>query len=677
MKKKGFISDILAGLTVSFAALALGAAFGVMSGRGAFAGMIAAAVIPIITGIFGGTRLSVSGPTAPMTAVSSLIIAFAYDQFQGDKVLAEQFITLVFFLTGICLLVAALLRTGKYIRYVPQVIVLGFMSGIAMLIWVDQIKTLFGWGNKTAPAGSTSINIFIALTTFALILLLPRLIKLFKLPKSVNSSIPYTLTVIILMTVVTSLFNVNVGKIDLGVSLESFSDFFGHIAAYFPSTEIFSVEYILMALPYSLELTLLCYLDLLLTALIMDHLTKDKSDMNKELFGQGLANGVAAIFQGIPGAQATIRSVLLFKEGAKSRLSVFATGVFVLLGFVVFIDYVTLITSAVFIGVLFKAALDVFEKEFISVYLKRKWFFNRVRNYQILFIIYTMMITVIVDLNVAVISGTLLFYLLRKPLRFHDIEHGYAEAEVQQTNYEQDNWGGANNEMPVNFQSNGNSKTSNTMTSYQKLLSQNKEWVQNKLNEDKDFFNRLANIQTPEFLWIGCSDSRVPANEITGTNPGEIFVHRNIANMVVHTDMNMLSVLDYAVNVLHIKHVIVCGHYGCGGVRAAMSSQQFGLIDNWLRNIKDVFRLHEDELNSIADPIQRENRFVELNVIEQVNDLSKTSIIQNSWQTRGGPYLHGWVYDIKNGEIKDLQVSMNNNEEVSAVYRFAPLSVNT
>jgi carbonic anhydrase len=288
-----------------------------------------------------------------------------------------------------------------------------------------------------------------------------------------------------------------------------------------------------------------------------------------------------------------------------------------------------------------------------------------------------MMITVIVDLNVAVISGTLLFYLLRKPLRFHDIEHGYAEAEVQQTNYEQDNWGGANNEMPVNFQSNGNSKTSNTMTSYQKLLSQNKEWVQNKLNEDKDFFNRLANIQTPEFLWIGCSDSRVPANEITGTNPGEIFVHRNIANMVVHTDMNMLSVLDYAVNVLHIKHVIVCGHYGCGGVRAAMSNKQFGLIDNWLRNIKDVFRLHEDELNSIADPIQRENRFVELNVIEQVNDLSKTSIIQNSWQTRGGPYLHGWVYDIKNGEIKDLQVSMNNNEEVSAVYRFAPLSVNT
>jgi carbonic anhydrase len=215
------------------------------------------------------------------------------------------------------------------------------------------------------------------------------------------------------------------------------------------------------------------------------------------------------------------------------------------------------------------------------------------------------------------------------------------------------------------------------MTSYQKLLSQNKEWVQNKLNEDKDFFNRLANIQTPEFLWIGCSDSRVPANEITGTNPGEIFVHRNIANMVVHTDMNMLSVLDYAVNVLHIKHVIVCGHYGCGGVRAAMSNKQFGLIDNWLRNIKDVFRLHEDELNSIADPIQRENRFVELNVIEQVNDLSKTSIIQNSWQTRGGPYLHGWVYDIKNGEIKDLQVSMNNNEEVSAVYRFAPLSVNT
>lgn len=211
------------------------------------------------------------------------------------------------------------------------------------------------------------------------------------------------------------------------------------------------------------------------------------------------------------------------------------------------------------------------------------------------------------------------------------------------------------------------------MKKYQQLLLQNRAWVQQKLAEDKDFFNKLANTQKPEFLWIGCADSRVPANEITGTAPGEVFVHRNIANMVVHTDMNMLSVLDYAVNVLEVSHVIVCGHYGCGGVRAAMMHKQIGLIDNWIRHIKDVYRMHNDELEAIADMKERENRFVELNVMEQVYDLGKTSIIQNSWQKRSGPYVHGWVYDVANGVIKDLKVSMNDDSDMPDVYKFEKL----
>ena len=211
------------------------------------------------------------------------------------------------------------------------------------------------------------------------------------------------------------------------------------------------------------------------------------------------------------------------------------------------------------------------------------------------------------------------------------------------------------------------------MEKYRQLLLQNKAWVEQKLQQDKQFFSRLANIQTPEFLWIGCSDSRVPANEITGTNPGEIFVHRNIANMVIHTDMSMLSVLDYAVNVLEVKHVIVCGHYGCGGVRAAMGHKQFGLIDNWIRHIKDVYRLYQDELDAISDPKERENKFIEYNVREQVFDLSKTSIIQNAWEKRQGPYVHGWVYDIANGIIKDLNVSVHNNADIPEVYRFEKL----
>jgi carbonic anhydrase len=207
------------------------------------------------------------------------------------------------------------------------------------------------------------------------------------------------------------------------------------------------------------------------------------------------------------------------------------------------------------------------------------------------------------------------------------------------------------------------------MDIYNSLLEGNRQWVQEKLEEDPDYFYRLSKGQNPQVLWIGCSDSRVPANEITRTQPGDIFVHRNIANMVVHTDMNMLSVLDYAVNILKVRHVIVCGHYGCGGVRAAMENNQHGLIDNWLRTIKDVYRLHALELDSIDDKEERFNRFVELNVMEQVFDLSKTSIIQNSWTDRNQPYVHGWVYDLRTGIIKDLKVTLHNTKELPSIYK--------
>lgn len=206
------------------------------------------------------------------------------------------------------------------------------------------------------------------------------------------------------------------------------------------------------------------------------------------------------------------------------------------------------------------------------------------------------------------------------------------------------------------------------MNTYKDLLTGNKRWVKEKLQHDPQFFERLAKGQSPEVLWIGCSDSRVPANEITGTNPGDIFVHRNIANMVVHSDMNLLSVLDYSVNILKVKHVIVCGHYGCGGVRAAMSNEQFGLVDNWLRHIKDVYRLHNRELDAIEDEEARFNRFAELNVIEQVFDLSKTSIIQNAWRSRQLPMVHGWIYDLKTGIIQDLDVSLHSQSKMPSIF---------
>ena len=211
------------------------------------------------------------------------------------------------------------------------------------------------------------------------------------------------------------------------------------------------------------------------------------------------------------------------------------------------------------------------------------------------------------------------------------------------------------------------------MQSYEKLLLENKAWAAEKKIDDPEFFNRLSKIQTPEFLWIGCSDSRVPANEITGTQPGEIFVHRNVAKLVIHTDVNLLSVLDYAVTHLKVKHVIVCGHYGCGGVKAAMTRRDFKYVLNmWLRNIKDVYRLHRLELDRIPDEEDRSDRLVELNVHEQVLHLAKTSIIQRAWRQEQRPDLHGWVYGLKDGLIKPV-FEMKAGTHIDPLYEYDDL----
>ncbi len=204
---------------------------------------------------------------------------------------------------------------------------------------------------------------------------------------------------------------------------------------------------------------------------------------------------------------------------------------------------------------------------------------------------------------------------------------------------------------------------------YNKILDQNKKWVEKALESDPHYFADLARGQTPPLLWIGCSDSRVPANEIIGAKPGEVFVHRNIANMVIHSDMNMLSVLDYAVNVLKVKHIIVCGHYGCGGIKAAMGNDSIGIIDNWIRHIKTVYRLHKELLDSIEDEADRFNMFVELNVREQVYDLAKTSIVQSAWKVGQQLTLHGWAYGLNSGIVTDLNVNISSEHDLDDVYQ--------
>jgi carbonic anhydrase len=207
------------------------------------------------------------------------------------------------------------------------------------------------------------------------------------------------------------------------------------------------------------------------------------------------------------------------------------------------------------------------------------------------------------------------------------------------------------------------------MDTYRKLLLANQAWVQDKLGVDPEYFHKQADTQKPDFMWIGCSDSRVPAEDVTGTEPGELFVHRNIANLVVHTDFNMLSVLQYAVEVLKVKHVIVCGHYNCGGVKNAMTKHDFGLINKWLRHIKDVYRMHHRELEAIADEQARYDRLVELNVTEQVQNLAETSIVQHAWKDHQRPTIHGWIYDLRTGYVKEI-ACMKPGARIDDIYMF-------
>jgi carbonic anhydrase len=201
------------------------------------------------------------------------------------------------------------------------------------------------------------------------------------------------------------------------------------------------------------------------------------------------------------------------------------------------------------------------------------------------------------------------------------------------------------------------------MDDLQELLEKNKQWAEGIKASDPQFFNSLAEQQTPRYLWIGCSDSRVPATQLVGLKAGDMFVHRNVANVVVHTDFNCLSVLQFAVDVLNVNHVIVCGHYGCGGVKAAMNNLHLGLIDNWLRHVQDVMHNHNQELASIVDESRRLDRLCELNVVEQVLNVSKTTIVQNAWSRGQELAIHGWIYGISDGLLRDLNISIKNSGE--------------
>ena len=357
------MQQLLPGLTVSFVAISLGAAFGVLSGRGALAGILSAGIIALITAAFGGTRIQCSGPTAPMTAVTVLLVTavgsgLLLDHPDTDP---DRFINLVLLLTGLTLIVVSLFRLGRFIRLIPKLVISGFMTGIAVLIWVGEIGSLFGLGGKTPYLGNILTNLSITCLTLGLIFILPVLLR--QISTRLNSFFPATLIAIVIVTLLSVFLDLDVQRVSLGGSIESLMDLQNMVISQLPTQWSFAL--ILLAVPFVVQLTMLAYLDTLLTSLVVDrkvevmHGHKDITKPNQELCAQGIANAAVSLFGGIPGAQATIRSVLILNEGATMRLAGVLVGVFVLIEMLMFQDLISLIPQAVFSGVLLKVGYDV------------------------------------------------------------------------------------------------------------------------------------------------------------------------------------------------------------------------------------------------------------------------------------------------------------------------------
>ncbi len=440
---------------------------------------------------------------------------------------------------------------------------------------------------------------------------------------------------------------------------------------------------------------------------------KRKTPANQELIAQGIGNTLSGLFGGLPMTAVIVRGSVNVSAGARSKQSTIIHGILIVLSVMMLASVMNLIPLASLAAVLIYTGYKLLQPSLFKEFYHKGW------NQLIPFVV-TVFAIVFTDLLIGVFVGIIVSFIfivkedykgtvlkvidlgrrkriilgenitfLHKPklvnllnemqpntiVEFDGSRNFYMDRDIVEVIEEFKNKAQQNNIELIlggikHMDLNKEELHKNMKQSYDRLFLNNEKWVAEKLKLDPQYFSRLANGQTPQYLFIGCSDSRVPANEITGTEPGEMFVQRNIANMVVHTDVNLMSVVQYSVEVLNVKHVIVCGHYGCGGVKAAMEETAHGLIDKWLRNIKDVYRLHKDELDAITDHEKKHRKLVEINVKEQVYNLMKTSFIQKNKALYGFPEVHGWVYDIGDGKLIDLNIDIEKEfPEFKDVYR--------
>ncbi|MEZ5289583.1 MAG: SulP family inorganic anion transporter [Vicinamibacterales bacterium] len=765
--------DLFGGVTAGIVALPLALAFGVQSGLGAAAGIYGAMALGLVAAWLGGTPAQVSGPTGPMTVVSSAVAANVASRAETpEQALGAVFLT--FFVAGVFQVGLGLMRVGKYIRYVPYPVVSGFMSGIGTIIILLQVFPILGHASPGAvidvllrigqPLSAINpLTVALAALTYGVIVALPRVTK----------AIPATLVALLGVTGLSVVLGWDVpriGTIPGGLPALQLAGFFG-IEAHLWSTIVSD----------GIALAALGAIDSLLTSLVADSMTRTRHDSEQELLGQGLGNMAAALIGGLPGAGATMRTVVNIGSGGKTRISGMVHGLLllaVLLGLGRFAAYVPL---AVLAGILVSVGLSIMDRRGIQQ-------LRHVPRADAAVLVLVLVFTVFFDLIQAVALGVAVASLLflkrmgeessersriagleafvREPdhpdeaAQFGEIAgmvtvkhlHGplhfgftsalqelaaslpsspYVVIRMADVPFIDQSGLNALFDIVADLQSRGTEVFFTEMWSQpsrmlrdaglapgvvpgthvlsdvadvvsvihrlrkgaaappfrpapqartsipqnadleQTLLARNREWSARMQRDNPDLFAELARHQQPFCLWIGCSDSRVPPDVITGTTPGDMFIHRNVANMVVHTDMNLMSVVDYGVSVLGINDIIVCGHYGCGGVKAAMGPELGGLAGTWVRHIRDVIRLRKAELEAIPEPEKRFERLVELNVVEQVYDLSRTVVLRQAWAAGRPVRIHGWVYRLSDGLITDLGIPVTGPVETAPLLHAA------
>lgn len=713
--------NIPSGTVVFFVALPLCLGIALAQGAPLLSGLISGIIGGIVVGILGASHVSVSGPAAGLTVV----VIGAISQLGGF-----QAFTLAVFLSGAFQLLFSLLRMGMVSKFIPGSVIRGMLAAIGIIIILKQVPHLFGYdtdyvgdldfaqrdGHNTFSelwvmfSNLNKTAIMISAVSLALILtwdkyIAPRVKYLSSIPGSVLA-VAAGVGLNLIAAKVDWLKDLGANHlVQLPTSL-SLKDFTGHFMA-LDFSLLLNKKVIMIAL----TIAVIGSVETLLSLEAADKIDPGRrvANKNRELWAQGAGNMLAGLLGGLPITAVIVRTVTNVNSGATHRVSAIWHGILLVIAvFMIpsalnyiplaalatilaivgyklssyrifvnewhagksqFIPFIVTVLAVIFTDILLGVGIGfLFAIGFIIYQSYQKGFFTSGKEGDI---------TIKLAEDISFIHRPSLGETLRKipdntrvtlQGASHEIHHDIAEL-ISEFRESAALRGIQVTEKSMPYVAEKKSGDNQKSHIYRRMIHGNRNWVANTLEHDRYYFERLARGQAPQIMWIGCADSRVPPNEITETKPGEIFIHRNVANLVVHTDLNMLSVLQYAVEALKVKHVIVCGHYECGGIRVAMGNTDLGLANNWLRNIKEVYNMRAVELEEIPNPKERERMLVEFNVMEQVRNLAKTSIIQRAWKKRQIE-IHGWVVDLATGYIKELPIKLDEANDLEPIFRY-------